>query len=226
MPQVVGKNPAKVVVIGGSQGAIDALLKIVPDIPADIAAAILVVIHIPTEATSYLPNMLTRAGNVRVAHAVDREPLRAGEIYVAPPNYHLTVEDGEIRVLKGPRENRHRPAVDPLFRTAARSFGRATIAVLLSGNLDDGSAGVLAVRGRGGVAIVQDPADAQIGEMPKCALEYAGADYILPLQEIGPKIVELVNRREVAMKQAKNETIPKRRRANGGKDPRGEPARG
>lgn len=195
----VRTKPLSIVVIGGSQGGIEALQEIVAVLPADLAAAIFVVIHLPVEANSYLPSMLTRAGMIRAAHPADREPIRPAQIYVAPPNYHLTLEDGDVHVFKGPRENRHRPAIDPLFRTAARMFGPRVIAVVLSGNLDDGSAGLLAVRRRGGCAIVQDPQNAIAGEMPKRALEYAGADYTLPIAAIGPKIVELVRSRGAAM---------------------------
>ena len=189
--------------IGGSQGAIEGLLEIVPAFPSDLAAAVFVVVHLPAEANSHLPNMLTRAGKLRAAHPADREPIRAGQIYVAPPNYHLTLESGDMHVLRGPRENRHRPAIDPLFRTAARNFGPRVIAVVLSGNLDDGSAGLMAVRRCGGIAIVLDPSQASASEMPQRALDYGGADYTLPLAEIGPKLVELINSRDVRMKKLK-----------------------
>lgn len=193
----------RIVVIGGSQGAIEALLEIVPVLPPDLAAAIFVVVHLPVEADSYLPKILARAGRLRAGHAADQEPICAGQIYVAPPNYHLTLEDGGMHVLKGPRENRHRPAIDPLFRTAARSFGPRVIAVVLSGNLDDGAAGLLAVRRLGGIAIVQDPSKAIASEMPQRALEYAGADYKLPIVGIGAKLVELINSRDAGMNKAK-----------------------
>ena len=199
-----GRTPPRIVVIGGSQGAIEALLEIVTAFPFDLAAAIFVVVHLPAEANSYLPNMLTRAGKIRAGHPADGEPVRAGQIYVAPPNYHLTLEDGEMHVLKGPRENRHRPAIDPVFRTAARSFGPGVIAVVLSGNLDDGSAGLLAVRRRGGIAIVQDPSKAIASEMPLTALDYAGADYTLPVAKIGAKLVELITRGGGMNKPRKN----------------------
>ena len=188
-----------IVVVGGSLGAIDPLKEIVAALPADFAAAVFVVIHLPIEADGYLPKALARAGVLDARHAVDGEPIRRGRIYVAPPNYHLTVERHTVRVLKGPRENRHRPAIDPLFRTASRVYGAAVMAVVLSGNLDDGSLGMMAVRSRGGVGVVQDPSDAQAGEMPRRALEYAGADYILPAGEIGAKLSELICTREAAM---------------------------
>jgi two-component system chemotaxis response regulator CheB len=209
MNDAAARNPAKIVVIGGSQGAIEALLEIVATLPASLSAALFVVIHLPVEANSYLPNILSRAGALRASHPAHREAIRAGKIYVAPPNHHLTLARGEVHVSRGPRENRHRPAIDPLFRTAARVFGRKVIAVLLSGNLDDGSAGLFAVRSRGGVALVQNPEDAQAGDMPERALAYAGADYTLPARDIGPKIIELLNSREPVMRKTKGKNSKK-----------------
>lgn len=219
MSEPARKRPPKIVVIGGSQGAIEALLEIVKVLPRDLGAAIFIVVHLPVEANSYLPNMLTRAGQIRAAHPADREPIRTGQIYVAPPNYHLTLEYGEMHALKGPRENRHRPAIDPLFRTAARSFGPSVIAVVLSGNLDDGSAGLLAVRKRGGIAIVQDPSDASASEMPQRALEYAGADYTLPVAGIGVKLVELINSRDSSMNNSNKSNRTKSRKKENPSDP-------
>ena len=197
------KTPSKVVVIGGSQGAVEALQKIVAQLPSNFAAPIFIVVHVPIEADSYLPNILARAGALKVQHAKDGAAFRPGHIYIAPPNFHLTLERDIMNVQKGPRENRHRPAIDPLFRTAARVFGPSVIALLLSGNLDDGSAGLFIVRARGGKAIVQDPSSAQVGEMPRRAIEYAGADYVVPLAGIPQKLIELVNSRDVAMNRKK-----------------------
>src|SRR5215469_14573371 len=195
-----GNRLKKVVVMGGSQGAIETLLPIMSSLPADLPTALFVVVHLPIEADSYLPKILERAGHLKVQSAKDGEPIRSGHVYVAPPDYHLTVEGRTVQVHKGPRENRHRPAIDPLFRTAARAFGPGAIAVILSGYLDDGSAGSFAVRQRGGIAIVQDPADAQASEMPRRALEYGGADYRLPSKAIAPKLIELIHSRETVMK--------------------------
>ena len=217
MNEPVRPRPPSVVVIGGSQGAIEALVEIVRSLPPDLPAAVFVVIHLPVDANSYLPNILTRAGMIRAAHPADREPIRPGQIYVAPPNHHLTLEDGDVHVSRGPRENRHRPAIDPLFRTSARSFGPSVIAVVLSGNLDDGSAGLLAVRKRGGTAIVQDPSTASAGEMPQRALEYAGADFSLPVSAIGPKIIELVLSQGTAMNQPKKRNAKQPKGKNKGK---------
>ncbi|HZQ21484.1 MAG TPA: chemotaxis protein CheB [Terriglobales bacterium] len=203
-----GETPCKVIVIGGSQGAIEALLQLVPSLPAGLPAAIGLVVHVPVDADSYLPNILRRRSPIPADHARDGEAIEAGRIYIAPPNHHLTLERHTVRVTRGPRENRHRPAIDPLFRSAARSFGPRVIAVLLSGNLDDGAAGTLAVRTRGGISIVQDPSDAQVSEMPQRALEYAGADYVLPVAAIASKIVELTESRGAAMKKRSKPADP------------------
>jgi len=214
MPPKVGDRLRKIVVIGGSQGAIEALLQIMPSLPPDLPMAVFVVVHIPIEANSYLPKILERASHLMVHSPKDGEPIRAGHVYVGPPDYHLTVEGQTVQVRKGPRENRHRPAIDPLFRSAARSFGANAIAVLLSGNLDDGAAGMLAVRHRGGIAIIQDPADAQVGEMPERALAYAGADYLLPTKEIAARLTDLVLSRDNAMKKSARKTRSARKRKN------------
>jgi two-component system chemotaxis response regulator CheB len=202
MPQKKNTALTNIVVIGGSQGAVEALLLLVPRFPADLSAALFIVVHMPVEANSYLPNLLRRAGRLPVCHPGPHEIIRPGNVYVAPPNFHMTVDGRTVCTNKGPRENRHRPAIDPLFRSAARTYGPAVIAVVLSGNLDDGSAGLLAVRKRGGIGIVQDPDEARASEMPQRALDYAGADYVLPLEKIADKIIELTRQsREVTMKK-------------------------
>lgn len=157
----------------------------------------------PAEADSLLPEILQRTGVLPACHPKDNETIKPGNIYIAPPNYHLTLEGSRIHVRKGPRENRHRPAIDPLFRTAARAFGANTIAVLLSGNLDDGSGGLLAVRMQHGIGIVQNPTEAEAGEMPQRGESYAGADYVLGVRDIGPKLVELIVSKETAMKETR-----------------------
>lgn len=140
-----------------------------------------------------LPHILSRAGPLPASHAEDGEPIRPGRIYVAPPDRQMTIQDGVVRVTRGPRENRHRPAIDPLFRTAAREHDTRVIGVILTGQLDDGAAGLHAIRARGGIAIVQDPKDAPARQMPESALKYGGADYVLPAAQIGPRVVALVD---------------------------------
>jgi len=195
-----------IIVIGGSLGCFDPLRRIVHSLPQDFVATLFVVVHVAADAGCLLDGLLSRAGKLTASHPKDGEWIRSGHIYVARPDHHLTVEDGRVRVQKGPRENRHRPAIDPLFRSAARVYGRRVIAVLLSGLSDDGSAGLMAVRRRGGVAIVQDPEEAKSGEMPRRALQYGGADYILPAAEIGPQLQALTNAQEdETMTEPKNE---------------------
>ncbi len=181
--------------IGGSTGSIEALGHLLGSLPADLPAAIFVVVHTTAQGPGLLPKVLSRAGTMPAIHPQDGERLRPGQIYVAPPDHHLLLGRSDIiHVRRGPRENGARPAIDPLFRTAASAgYGPRMIAVVLSGYLDDGAAGLYAVRKRGGVAIVQDPNDALAGDMPVHALEYAGADYILEAGQIGTKLAELVS---------------------------------
>ncbi len=150
------------------------------------------VMHLSPDFPSNLDHILDRASPFKAVQASDGEPIRHGHIYVPPPDRHLIVEDGRMRVQQGPRENRHRPAIDPLFRSAARVYGARVTGVVVSGFLDDGAAGLLAVRARGGYGIVQDPDEAGARQMPEGALKYAGADKVLPVADIGPDIVSHV----------------------------------
>jgi len=171
---------------------VEAFQQLVRPLPQNFSAAIFIVLHIPMDFESMLPRILSRAGALPATHALDGESIRHGHIYVAPPDRHLMLEEGMVRVKRGPRENRHRPAIDPLFRTAARVYGPRVLGVVMSGQLDDGAAGLRVIRSRGGTAIVQDPADAQSSQMPQSALQYGGADHVLPASEIGPCLVQLV----------------------------------
>lgn len=184
------------IVIGGSAGAVDALMTLVAGLPANLPAAVCVVVHQPAYAPSRLPEILSRAGPLPAVPAADGTPLRPGTIHVAVPDKHLLVAgDGRggsvLRLTNGPRENRTRPAVDPLFRSAALAFGPRTIAVVLSGALDDGTAGLWTVRDRGGLAVVQDPATALVHSMPANALAEVGADHVAPAHELGPLLGRL-----------------------------------
>src|SRR5262249_34313624 len=183
-----------IIVVGGSAGAVEGFQTLVRALPADFQAAIFFVLHIPVDYPSVLPKILSRAGSLPAEHPIDGEPVRHGRVYVAPPDRHLMLEDGVVRVKRGPRENRHRPAIDPLFRTAARVFGPRVIGVIMSGQMDDGAAGLHVIRSRGGIAIVQDPGDSASRDMPQSALEYGNVDYVLPASEIGPLLVKLVNK--------------------------------
>lgn len=181
-----------IVTIGASAGGVEALMTIARHLPADLPAAVFVVLHIPPDGTSALPTLLSRAGQLPAEHPDDGEPVRHGRIYVAPPDHHLLLHDGRVRVVHGPRENRHRPSVDPLMRSAAQFYGPRAIGVILSGSLDDGTAGLLALKRQGGVAIVQDPAEAAFPGMPSSAMHVVKVDYCLRVARIGPTITRLV----------------------------------
>jgi len=180
-----------VIVVGASAGGVEALSRLARNLPQDLPASVFVVLHIPAQSTSLLPMILSRAGSLPASHPEDGERIENGHIYVAPPDRHLMIEPGRIRVVRGPTENRHRPAIDPLFRSAARAYGPRVIGVILTGTLDDGTAGLVAVKVGGGLAVVQDPSDAFCAGMPKSALRYVEVDYVLPLREIGPLLTRL-----------------------------------
>lgn len=148
-----------VVVIGASAGGVEAIRRIVSDLPRDIRASIFVVLHI-SRGRSMLPEILTRAGRLPASHPTDGEPLQYGRVYVGPPDHHLVIIDGVVRIVHTASENGVRPAVDPLFRSAARTYGPRVIGVILTGALDDGTAGIAAVKEAGGVTIAQDPDEA------------------------------------------------------------------
>ena len=182
-----------IVVIGASAGGIAALTTLVSTIPSDFPAALFVVVHIPPSAVSRLPEILSRAGPLPATHAQHGEAIAAGRIYVAPPDRHLLIRQGRIELTRGPRENHSRPAIDPLFRTAARAYGPRVIGIVLSGALYDGSLGLLAVKTRGGVAIVQDPQDAAFESMPQSALRMVEADVVVPVAEMARVLSGLVH---------------------------------
>ena len=181
------------IVIGASAGGVEALMSVVGSLPGELPAALFLVLHIPAQSPSALPTILNRAGQVHALHPVDGEEIRYGHIYIAPPDHHLLVEEGIVRVVRGPKENRHRPAIDPLFRSAARTYGTRVVGVILTGSMDDGTAGLLAIKRRGGKAIVQDPSDALFSSMPQSAIAHVEIDHVVPLSEIGPLLIELAH---------------------------------
>jgi two-component system chemotaxis response regulator CheB len=182
------------VVIGSSAGGIEALSALVAALPEDLAACVCVVQHLSSSHESFLPRILGQAGTLPVTFATAGAPLTAGRIYVAPPDRHLVVDGRQLQVVMGPRENNFRPAVDPLFRSAALAHGERVIGVVLSGALDCGTAGLLAIKRCGGVALVQDPDEALVADMPRNAIDNVPVDAVLSLAAIAGKIIELSRR--------------------------------
>jgi two-component system chemotaxis response regulator CheB len=180
-----------VVVVGASAGGLEVLKSLTAALPPDLDASVLIVLHVAPSGPSVLPALLRRRCPLPVDFGHDDEPLRRGRVYVAPPDRHLVLEGNRVRITRAPRENHSRPAIDPLFRSAALAFGPRVIGVILSGRLDDGASGLWAVKDRGGTAVVQAPDDAQHADMPRNALDYTAADHVVPADELGPLIARL-----------------------------------
>lgn len=180
------------VVIGASAGGVEVLTKVVKDLPADLGAAVCIVLHIAPGSPSMLAHILSRAGKLTCRPARDSERLREGVILVAPPDHHLAIEGSRVRVTAGPRENGHRPAIDVLFRSAARALDRRVVGVVLSGTRDDGSAGLAVIKAAGGATIVQDPEDALYGGMPASAIASVTVDAIVPTALLATTIAAMV----------------------------------
>ena len=180
-----------IIVIGASAGGVQALSQLVAALPADLPAAVFIVLHIPTDVPSLLPAILARDAQIPIAHAMHGEPIVPGRVYVAPPDRHLLIEGRRVKLVHGPKENYHRPSIDALFRSAARAAGPRVIGVVLTGARDDGTVGMRAIKQRGGVTIVQDPAEAPFASMPLSVMHNIRVDYSLPLREIGPLLERL-----------------------------------
>src|SRR5512138_1213118 len=179
------------VVIGFSAGGIEPLLQIVADLPSALPAALFVVHHFPAHSISALPNILARAAELPGRTARDREPVTPGTSYVGPPDRHLLLMPGVVRLTRGPREHGNRPALDPLFRSAARSYGSRVVGVILSGTLDDGTVGLHAIKSAGGLAVVQDPEQAAYPGMPNSAIEHVEVDHVASATELGGLLARL-----------------------------------
>src|SRR5262245_1265663 len=190
-----------VIVIGASAGGVEAIIRVVAELPRDIRASIFVVLHI-SRGRSMLPEILTRAGRLPAAHPTDGEPLQYGRIYVAPPDHHMVVQLGAVRIVHTASENGVRPAVDPLFRSAARVYGARVLGVVLTGALDDGTAGIAAIKDAGGVTIAQDPDEAFSPGMPRSAINTGMVDHILALRDIPLLLAALVEEEAAEMRPA------------------------
>ena len=173
-----------IVVIGASAGGLEALKQILSALPAELDAAILIVLHTSSSAIGLLPIVLQRSSSLPVCHPKDGEPIKHGRVYVAQPGFHMIVEEGVLRVIQGPRENLHRPAIDPLFRSAAAAYGARVIGVILTGMLDDGTSGLMVVKSSGGEAIVQDPESALFPPMPRSAIDHVPNAQVASLERL------------------------------------------
>ena len=184
-------KPHSIVAIGASVGGVEAMSALTAALPADFGAAVFIVLHIGAHR-SELPWLLSQTGPLPASHARDGDAIRPGQIYIAPPDHHLVLEPGRIRLTRGPRENWARPAVDPLFRSTAQAYGPEVVGIVLSGGLNDGTAGLYEIAQRGGTTVVQDPADAINPSMPRSALKHVTIDHCLPIAHIPELLVNLV----------------------------------
>ena len=182
---------ARLIVIGASLGGLTALRRICSGLPRDFSAPICIVLHVGAHR-SVLPEILSAAGVLSAVHASDGQKLEPGRIYVAPPDNRIRVDGDLIRVVRGPKEHHSRPAIDPLFRSAARSFGPRTVGVVLTGLLNDGTPGMQAIKAYGGICIVQDPAEAEAASMPESVLRYVPVDHCVRLIDLAPLLSRLV----------------------------------
>ena len=173
-----------IIVVGASAGGVEALMELARGLSADLPAAVFVVLHLPPHTSSALPHILTRVGQLPALHPQNGEPIHPGKIYVAPSDHHMLIRDGHIELTRGPRENGHRPAIDPLFRSAGRTYAERVIGVVLTGALDDGAAGLAAIKARGGIAVVQNPETALYPSMPRSAIENVATDHITDLADL------------------------------------------
>lgn len=180
-----------IVVIGGSSGSYTALQEILPRLPVDIPASIFIVKHLTSRTPSRFAEIFSTQASIDVCTPADGERIRQSCVYVAPPDFHMLIEEGAVRLVHGPRENRTRPAVDPLFRSAAVAYGQRTIGVVLSGYLDDGTAGLATIKAANGLTIVQDPDTAVSPDMPRSAIDYLDVDYCVSPSALAPLLVEL-----------------------------------
>lgn len=186
-----------IIVIGGSAGAPTPLRAILGALPADLPAAVFVVLHVPSRGVGLLSTLASAAGPLPVREARDGMPIERGTVTLGTPDHHLLLHADRVLLGRGPRENMMRPAIDPLFRSAALAFGPRVVGLVLSGLLSDGASGLNAVKRRGGVALVQDPSDATADEMPRRALEATEVDLCVPGARLGDVLADLARENAV-----------------------------
>lgn len=182
-----------IIVIGASAGGVSALEQLVRLIPKDFPGSIFIVMHTPPFSPSRLPQILSRAGALEAVHPGESEKIEQGKIYVAPPDHHLLIEEDRVVVKKGPKENRFRPSIDALFRSAAYVYGTRVVGIVLTGSLDDGTSGLWTIKRLGGIAMCQDPEEATFPEMPKSVLKYVDTDYTIRVAEMATILTRLAS---------------------------------
>jgi two-component system, chemotaxis family, protein-glutamate methylesterase/glutaminase len=187
--EAVGRD---IVVLGASSGGLKPLCRVIAALPADVKAAVFVCLHIPPDKPSYLPRIFSQCGALPASHPQDNEAIRGARVYVAPPDNHLLVNERTVRVIRGPQENRFRPAIDAMFRSAARAHGPRVVGVVLTGQLDDGTVGLQAIKQCGGVTVVQDPREAEHTSMPSNALRYVKVDHCVAIAEMPSLLLRLI----------------------------------
>jgi two-component system, chemotaxis family, protein-glutamate methylesterase/glutaminase len=205
------RNEHDIIVIGASAGGVETVVRLGRGLPKNLAASVFVVIHVSSSSTSIFPQILQRETGLLAKHPEDEEKIEHGVVYVAPPDQHMTLEPGRIRITSGPKHNLHRPAIDLLFRSAAQHYGSRVIGVVLTGFLDDGASGLAAIKNAGGITIVQDPKDATVPSMPASALRLHNPDYCTALDQI-PELLQAL----VAMGNHGGTTMPTTKRKTRG----------
>jgi two-component system chemotaxis response regulator CheB len=198
---------SSLIVVGASAGGTEALLQLVRALPADLPAAVCIVTHIPAHTESLLPQILGRAGPLPASHPQDGERFQAGHIYCAPSDHHLLVDGDLLLVRRGPLENRFRPSIDALFRSAAYTHTDRVIGVVLSGLLDDGTSGLWSIKRLGGVTMVQDPEDALYDSMPVSALQQVDIDHVVRAGDMAATLSALLAESSSTPKTALNEEV-------------------
>ncbi len=199
---------SRLIVIGASAGGMSALKELVSQFPSDFPAPVFIVNHMGAHTTGEaLVKVLNESGSLPCSHAHDQQVFKSGNIYLAPSDQHMLIVEGKILVTKGARENRSRPAIDPLFRSAAVAYGNRVVGIILTGFLDDGTSGMMAIKRCGGMCIVQDPDDASYPDMPQSVIANVGADYCLPVAEMGALLSDLVSRELPESKEAPEDIV-------------------
>ena len=196
-----------IIVVGASAGGVTALKDFVKNLPKDFKGSVFVVLHIPAYSESELPAILSYTGPLEAKHPKDGEKIEKGKIYVAPNDHHMILEKNRVMIKKGPKENRFRPAIDALFRSAAYVYGARVIGIILSGVLNDGVSGIWTIKRLGGIAIIQEPADAEQPQMPLNVMEYVQPDYIVAASDMAPIVCGLVKEPAPAMQKVSAEEL-------------------